>query len=134
MQNCKLAPGKIELIGHPHRLLVKVWADVSTIPLHDSSPEQLCTVEEHSREEGGDQKKRKTNEQSKALHNNKTTLCASINKALQLWQNFLELTSPNHTIIHSTRRLSLRPRSNFIISQCQTEGQCSPVDFQRRTS
>lgn len=72
MQNCKLAPGKIELIGHPHRLLVKVWADVSTIPLHDSSPEQLCTVEEHSREEGGDQKREK--QMSKAKYSITTKL------------------------------------------------------------
>lgn len=29
MQNCKLDVGKIELIGRPHSVLVRVWADVS---------------------------------------------------------------------------------------------------------
>lgn len=72
-------PEKIELIGRPRRLLVKVWADVSTLPLlYDSTAKQLHTAVEQSRGRGG----------SKLLHNNKTTLCESINKALQSEWNF----------------------------------------------
>lgn len=105
MQNCKLAPGKIKLIGHPHRLLVKVWADVSTIP-----PELQTALRNIAR--SGKKKQR-----SRAKHSIKTKLPSACQLVEHLNHAKLsELTSPNCTISHSTRLLSLHPLCNFTVS------------------
>jgi hypothetical protein len=48
--DCKEAAGKIELIGHPRRLLVKLWAHVSTVHRHcKSSAAQHCSKAEKTK-------------------------------------------------------------------------------------
>lgn len=104
MQNCKLAPGKIALIGRPHRLLVKVWADVSTIPWH-SKQQCDCTMRKGAENKGRE-------------HSSiESTLCASINTAFQSVPELSELTFSNCTITHTNKCLSRHTHCNFSINQ-----------------
>lgn len=71
----QMSPGKIELIGHPLRHLVKVWGNMSMIP-----PTQLQTA----------LSRRKTKEvEARGLYEKTAPRCVSINRALQSELNFL---------------------------------------------
>ena len=110
---------KIKLIGHPRRLLVKVWADVST--LHPELQTALHSVARSVR---------KQKEPSRALCIKKQKyplLCVSISGALQSRPNFQSWLLLTGTITHWTRQLSLCPLCNFTISQAQIRSQHQPV-------